>query len=291
MKQQFIRSLTPSMRWLLLIGSLLAFIAGLQLFVLSEQTSSFFAWTIDVPLTAAFLGAIYWAGSVLVLLGWSQPCWIRARIAIPGVVFFAFFTLLTTLMHLNLFHLSSRNPLTVIATWAWLTVYLLLPVVGTGILIRQWRAPGSDPVREAPLPFGVRCLLGVQAASMLLVGTALFFLPDASRSLWPWPLTTLTAQAVASWLLGLGLTAAQTVAENDWKRIWIGMVSYGVLAVLQGIALVRYSATVDWTRINAWLYLLFLLSILFLSLYSLVSARRAFQREHETHETVSSARK
>lgn len=62
MKQQFIRSLTPSMRWLLLIGSLLAFIAGLQLFVLSEQTSHFFAWTIDVPLTAAFLGAIYWAG-------------------------------------------------------------------------------------------------------------------------------------------------------------------------------------------------------------------------------------
>lgn len=37
----------------------LLFIAGVQLFVFSEQTDYYFAWTIGLPLTAAFLSAGY----------------------------------------------------------------------------------------------------------------------------------------------------------------------------------------------------------------------------------------
>lgn len=43
----------------------LLFIAGVQLFLLSEQTETYFAWTFAAPLSAAFMGAGYWAAMFL----------------------------------------------------------------------------------------------------------------------------------------------------------------------------------------------------------------------------------
>ena len=37
----------------------LLFIAGVQLFILSEQTETYFAWTFGAPVSAAFLGVGY----------------------------------------------------------------------------------------------------------------------------------------------------------------------------------------------------------------------------------------
>src|SRR5947207_178035 len=45
------------------LGILLATVAGIQLSVLSTRTADFFAWTIGVPMTAAFLGAFFWANT------------------------------------------------------------------------------------------------------------------------------------------------------------------------------------------------------------------------------------
>jgi len=38
------------------VGAFLVFLAGLQLYVLTERTDHWFAWTIAVPLTAATPG-------------------------------------------------------------------------------------------------------------------------------------------------------------------------------------------------------------------------------------------
>jgi len=47
------------MRSLLLAASFMVFLAGFQLFILTEQTEHYFAWTIQPPLIEAFLGAGY----------------------------------------------------------------------------------------------------------------------------------------------------------------------------------------------------------------------------------------
>ena len=47
------------MRALLAVAAVLVFLAGTQLFVFSTRTARYFAWTIDPPMTAAFLGAHY----------------------------------------------------------------------------------------------------------------------------------------------------------------------------------------------------------------------------------------
>ena len=46
-----VRSTTVGMRRMLLTASLLVFIVGIQLFILSEHTERFFAWPIQPPTT------------------------------------------------------------------------------------------------------------------------------------------------------------------------------------------------------------------------------------------------
>jgi hypothetical protein len=71
------------MRVALLLGAFLVTLAGIQLYVLSGHTDRYFAWTIAVSLTAAFLGAFYWASVPLALLAGLRGVWVDAR---PGVL-------------------------------------------------------------------------------------------------------------------------------------------------------------------------------------------------------------
>jgi hypothetical protein len=56
------------------------------------QTETYFAWTIHPPLTAAVLGAGYWASFVLELLSARERLWARTRVAVPAVLLFSTLT-------------------------------------------------------------------------------------------------------------------------------------------------------------------------------------------------------
>jgi hypothetical protein len=213
---------------------------GVQLFVLSEHTDRYFAWTIDVPLTAAFLGAGYWASVALEWLAAREASWARARIAVPAVFVSTTLTLVATLVHLDLLHLGGENSLmTRTVTWAWLAIYIFVPLAMLVLIARQLRPPGEDLSRGLPLSYWMRTVLSVQAAVFLGLGVALFIDPERSASLWPWALTPLTSRAVAAWLLGIAVAAGQTVWENDAHRVRVAFISYVALGVLQLVALVR----------------------------------------------------
>ena len=267
------RPLISGMRAMFVVSCVTVSLAGFQLFVLSEYTDRFFAWTIDIPLTAAFLGASYWGSFALVFVASRQHTWARARVAVPGVWLFTVLTLLATLIHIDLFRMDS------VFGWAWLIVYLVVSL-GYGVFwVRQLRIAGGDPPRQAPLPTWLRFILGVQAAIMLIWGTALFLVPQTMAALWPWALTPLTGQAVGAWLIGVGVTAAQMCWENDFGCVYAGMVGYAVLGALHLLALARYvGGTVDWSEAGGWIYLLFVLSVLGVGLYGWLEARRRIGR-------------
>jgi hypothetical protein len=94
---------TAAMRWMLLVAGAFVVIADTQLFVLTEHTERYVAWSVDQPLTAAFLGAGYWASAVLEL---GSACHDEsARLAMPAVLLFTTITLAVTLIHLSRVHL------------------------------------------------------------------------------------------------------------------------------------------------------------------------------------------
>ncbi|MBK8903425.1 MAG: hypothetical protein IPM53_19740 [Anaerolineaceae bacterium] len=260
-----VKPLTRQMHQWFLIDTLLVAVAGLQLYVFTEHTNRFFAWTIDPPLTAAFLGAAYWASVPLVFLASRQTSWAHARMAVPGVFLFTTLTTIATFIHLDRFHLSSPEPIARFAAWVWLAIYVSVPPSLLVLLFLQRRLPGGDPPREQLLPSAARAVLIAQAATMLIIGLILFIRP--LTPLWPWTLTPLTGRAVAAWLMGIGIIAAHAAWENDWLRVRGTVFGFAILALLQVLALARYPADITWTNPATYLYLFFLLTILAVCIY------------------------
>src|SRR5215831_15297783 len=181
-----VKPLLPAMRWMLYVAALLVFLAGCQLFIFSDRTASYFAWTIHNPLAAAFLGAGYWASVPFEALAARQRIWANARIAVPTVLVFTLLTLAATLGHLHLFHLGSHFAIsTRFVTWAWIAIYTVVPLLMLIFLAVQLRTPGGDPPRSAPLPGWFYALLAVQAVVLLGFGVALFAAPGQA-AWWPW---------------------------------------------------------------------------------------------------------
>jgi hypothetical protein len=257
-----IRRTTAGIRCILVVASILVFLVGVQLFVLTEMTDVFFAWTISSPLTAAFLGAAYWASCTMEFTASRQGNWAGARIAVPAVLVFTGVTLGVTILHIDLFHLDSPSALTGFLTWAWLFVYAVVPPVMTLLLVRQMRTHGADPRRGAALSGWFRTLLTTHAGLLIPVGVALLLMPEVTGRIWPWTLTPLAGRAIGAWLLGLGIAAIHAVHENDWQRIRPATMSYIVFAGLQLVAVARYPGELDWAAPHTWVYLFFLLSAL-----------------------------
>ena len=257
------KPLVPGMRRLLFVAAVLVLLAGFQLFVFTERTGTFFAWTIANPLAAAFLGAGYWASVSIEALAGRQRLWANARIAVPAVFAFTVLTPATTLMHLGQFHLGSQFAAgTRIVTWAWIAIYVLVPVLMLIVLIVQARTPGIDPPRSVPLPAWIYGVLAAQAVVLLGFGVALFAAPVHVAPLWPWKLTPLVAQATGAWLISLGVAAVHALLERDARRLRPAAVGYVLLALLQSIALARYPNHFAWHSASGIIYLVFLAAML-----------------------------
>jgi hypothetical protein len=121
------RPVTRSMHALLYTLTALTFFAGTQLFVLSEHTAAFFSWTIDPPMTAAFVGAGFWSAAVSVFWAARQRDWVLARVPIPTIAVVATMLLVATLQNLAAFH----GPLGL----AWIEVYALFAPVLAAIAV------------------------------------------------------------------------------------------------------------------------------------------------------------
>jgi hypothetical protein len=254
-----IRPLVPGMRVLLFVAAALVLLAGFQLYVFTERTDTFFAWTIVNPLAAAFLGGGYWASFAIEALAGRQTVWANARIAVPTVLVFTLLTLAATLIHLNKFHLGSQlGAGTRIVTWAWIAIYALVPALMLVVLVVQARTPGGDPPRTAPLPTWVYVLVAGQAVVLFGLGVALFAAPVGAAPAWPWALTPLVARATAAWLISLGVAAAQALLERDARRLRPAAIGYLLLVLFQVIALARFPDQFEWGSACGIIYLIVL---------------------------------
>ncbi|HEX6520772.1 MAG TPA: hypothetical protein VF070_12295 [Streptosporangiaceae bacterium] len=279
-----LRPLAPGMRGLLFSAAVLVLLAGIQLFVFTERTDRFFAWTIADPLSATFLGAGYWAAVAIEALAGRQRLWANARIAVPTVFVFTVLTLAVTLTHLGQLHLGARFPAgTQIVTVVWIVIYVAVPALMLVLLAVQARTPGTDPPRSAAgLPAWLHVLLGAQAAVLLGLGIALFAAPGQAAPLWPWKLTPTMAQAIGAWLIALGVAAGQALAERDARRLRPAAVGYILLAALLAIALARYPHQYAWESGSGIAYLIFLASMLLTGTVGLTRGlpRAALQSAH-----------
>ena len=252
------RPLLPGMRVLLASFAVLTALATVALFILSRTTEETFAWTIQPPLTAAFLGAGYAAGCVLVVLSLRARYWAHVRVPVLTIFVFVVLTLVATLVHINRLHFDDDfgglDVLAKAAAWFWLAVYVVVPLAMLLLIVVQERAPGDDPPAQHPVPEVLRVALAVESAALLVVGALLFIEPTTTTSVWPWDLTPFTARIVAAWLLAFGLATALAAVAGDLERLRTAAIAYTVFGVLVLVSVLRFPGTMAWDDPVSWAF-------------------------------------
>jgi hypothetical protein len=222
--------------------------AGLSLYLLSEQTSLYFAWTIKPPITAVFLGGGYLAVATALWLGLRESDWAPVRVGVWVVATGLVSILIASLLHLDKFHLHSAIWTARVWAWSWLFLYVALVPGLIAVLWAQRRQPrtefGSGMELPTSLPTGLRVGQWGLGSLMALMGLALFVAPETAEQLWPWSLTPLTARMVGSFYLAFGVS---------------------LFAALQFITVVRYPV-VDWGALPGQLLAAMLLALLFMGI-------------------------
>ena len=251
----------PGTKATLVAFSGLTMLAFIALFVMAAQTDRYFAWTIKPAVTAAFLGAAYGAGCVLVILGVRSGRWAYVRTPYVTILIFTVVSLVATLLHLDRFHFGSTAVIARLAAWFWLGVYVLVPVaMMTMLLLQEARREVGRPRRQ-PLPPHLAVPLGLQGAVLLVVGVVLFVAPTSARLIWPWALTPLTARMVAAWLVAFGIASVLILRQANLAEDGISAWAYVMLGALELVVALRYPGTVRWSSPAAWLYVAMAVSI------------------------------
>ena len=263
---------TRWMRAFLVAAGAFALFAGSLLALGADQTDVRFAWTIASDLTVGFLNGMYWSSALLLLLSAREQFWSSARFGAYSAVLFMTLLLVVMLVHFDVLHTDDSRFLVSSGAWGFLASYAILPAAGLVATLDQLRQAGSDPPRTEPLPAWLRSLLAVQSVAMLLAGAGLLLVATRAEALWPWPLTPIGARAIGAWVLSLGAVSLLAARDADWRRIRVVPPTYGLIAVLQVVVLLRFGGDVEWETAAAWCYLAALGSLLAVGLAPL--ARR-----------------
>lgn len=252
-----VRQTLLSVRVLLAAFCCLTAAGFVSLFGLASNTAATFAWTIQPPVTAAFLGSGYGAGCVLSLLSLRARTWADVRVPYLTVLAFTWVTAAATFLHIDKMHFTTPGdgPVAEPAGWLWTAVYVVIPLAMAALLWPLERAPGHDPSFRVPMPTALKAALAAEGAVLLLVGLVLFAAPATAAWLWPWPLTPLTARVVAAWLLAFAVAAALSQSVHDLARLRTAAIAYAVFGALQVATLARFASQVRWQDTAAWVYL------------------------------------
>jgi hypothetical protein len=260
------RPVSRGMRTLLYVLTALTFIAGTQLVVLGVHTATFFAWTIDPPLSATFIGAGFWSASTVVFWCARQRDWARARVIVPTVAVVASMLLVATWQHLELFH--------GLFGLAWIEIYAFFPPILAALTIQQLAASGHVTRGAERLPAPLRLTLAAQAATALAVGALLFVSPSVAASIWAWELGDLTSKAIGTWLVGTGITCGLIAALDDRSALPGWALAQMVLGGTVLLGLARYANDLDLAGPSAYLLVTYMLATLASGSYGAVLAQR-----------------
>ena len=251
------KQLSLSAKLLLFGAGALAFVAGPILFFFPTQTESYFAWTINHPLTPIFMGANY-LGGLGALWALQINRWSAARVQMPGIFVFAVTQLFATLLHIPIFNWS--HPI----AWAWLFVYISSPVAALLVyraMEKDYVAPAdqSQPVPDRfALIFQTFAVISALFGIGLIIWPFLYSAPNQGSAVpwWAWKLTPLTAHVAGGWYL-----AAATLYYTLSRQRTIGTTGPALLALMivtgtQLVGALIWLKAFDGSPIFIFLYLL-----------------------------------
>lgn len=275
-----VRKTNLPLRITFVVTGVVVVLGGVQMYILTENTEKYFAWTILVPVSSAVLGAYYFTAAPLLFMYAAQRTWARTRALMPGGWVAVTLLLIMTLTHLDEFHLQSDDPASArTAAIIWFVVYVSVPILFAVLWWVQTRIPGVDPPRVERLPAWLKAYFTAVAVVFFVLGLGLYFLPATMADLWPWPLAELSSMAIGSWCIGLGMVMGYaTLIDDDLDRFFVPAASFALLGAWHLTAILRYPDDIDFGNVLMWLDLLLYGSIVPAGIYGAIASLRVRRR-------------
>jgi hypothetical protein len=228
--------MAPALRVVLAFVAANAFAAAASLILFPASTVSGFFWDVTPPISAAMLGALYFAAGLQVayaaLRGWWEP----ARYLAPMVVVFATMILLASYLHLHKF---AQGP----ELDYWLAVYVVALVAAAVFYYQHERGGANWGVAGRRTPRAVRVtalVVGVLAAAFAVAGFTNQLLvtmsPGWVDELWPWALMPLTTLVFLAWVGAFAVGLLWVAYDPDRRRTrpvaYLLVVTAALLAIM-----------------------------------------------------------
>ena len=208
-------------------------LAWIVLFLFPQDTAHRFAWTIDSRMTAMLMGAGYGSAIYFFARVLTERRWHRVSLGFLPTTAFTWMMLGATLLHWDKFRHGS-NPFLL---WFW--VYVATPVVVPAIwLLNRSRDPRSLEERDGMFPTWLRLTMTAAGTGMVAIAAWLYVAPASAASVWPWPLTPLTARAVAAFVALPAIAWLAIAVDARWSaaRVMLGTVALGLVLLLLAVA-------------------------------------------------------
>lgn len=208
-------------------------VAFVILYGFPGQTARLWSWTIQAHMTSmllasAYLGGCYFFLRVLLV----EKRWATVRMGFVSVALFATLLGIATVIHWDKFSHGK------VAFWLWAGLYFTAPllVVAAWLANQRYAAP---PAPDAPrLGRGARVAVAAMGALAVVTGLTLFLAPAWAVTVWPWPLTPLTARVVGATFC-LGAAGLGVLVDDRWESLWLMRRVQLVMFSLIAIAVVR----------------------------------------------------
>ncbi|HEV2797652.1 MAG TPA: hypothetical protein VGV65_08530 [Nocardioides sp.] len=268
------------MRTLLVVAAVVVSLMGLLLTALPTRTATWFAWTIDEPMTAVFLGSAYVSSAVLVIAGARSAGGAGARLTSWSVLVMAVLTFIVTLVHVDVLHLGGDRPTSAwLVAGGWLATWAAVPLIIWIALRVQARSPSTARATRQPLPRVLRILLLALAVVLLGTGAGLIVSPTWVADAWSWPLTPLAAGVGGASLVGYGWAAGHALLVGDAQDVLPLGWGVGAFVALQSVSLFRHGDDLGRPGWQVWAYLVVLAWACVVSAWILLTGAAAAARE------------
>jgi hypothetical protein len=263
-------ALTRAGIWVLFV---LALANGVFLYLAPSLADTDYAWSIKPPVSAAFIGAGFLAGSLVtgLVLGATKR-WRSLQTLPPALWVLATSLLVATIVHHDKFRFDYPP------TWLWVIVYAGVPVAVPILVYRQRRTAESRPAADPALR-PTRVLSAVFGVVLLAGAIALYAAPVAVGKHWPWLLTPLLGRVVAAWyaLFGTMLVTCAVGLRHASEAV----LPYATLAAWCVLLLalpLQHSGDVDTSGTAFWLWTAGMVVLLALAVHALSRAVPAARR-------------
>lgn len=270
----------PFLQLVLAVECSVVFVAGVLLFFLPGLASDLWAWTVP-PFNSRFVGAVYLAAYIPLILFWLVPRWKPGWLTLWMILTFTTLVMLTMLIHRDVFEWTRPS------TFIFWLLYIFLPI-NSAIFLLKLKDAGAAKGYDGSVP--LRAVLLIFALLGGVYGLGLLVAPEPLTRFWPWEVdafhgrmyaAAFVTPAVAAWILSF----RQAVAA-EYLSLGLNLIAGGSLPIL-GTLWTHIEAPVerqiDFASTGTWIFFLFFLLTGILGVLLTVSAVQQANLNSDTH--------